>query len=143
LVNCAGWGLIRGLKSYFDVKTLNCREHVTLGAAAINPCMIPTGNRLHANVYAIYLIDTRATIQALLGEPRYLGIVPDFAKIDLGTTRMLWFFIWHLANFLRSRRNERVSEACDGRHHQPLEPQARQYKGGHNSDCYFCLERFT
>lgn len=78
-----GWGLVRGLKSYFDIKTYPYREHMKNGFARINPGMIATGDRLDANVYAIYLIDVRAGVNALLGEPRYLGMVPDFAQIDL------------------------------------------------------------
>lgn len=78
-----GWGLVRGLKSYFDIKTAPYREHMRTGFARINPGMIATGNPKHANVYAIYLIDVRAGVNALLGEPRYLGMVPDFAQIDL------------------------------------------------------------
>jgi hypothetical protein len=83
-----GFGLIRGLKSYFDIKNVQSREYVAHneGVAKINPCMIATGSRKHANVYAIYLVDVRAGLNALLGEPRYLSMVPDFAKIDLGNS---------------------------------------------------------
>jgi len=79
-----GWGLIRGLKSYFDIKVPPAREYVPPpGLAKINPAMVATGDRLDANIYAIYLVDSRQDLTALLAEPRYLGMDPDLVKVDL------------------------------------------------------------
>mmetsp|Transcript_25638 Transcript_25638/g.59083 ORF Transcript_25638/g.59083 Transcript_25638/m.59083 type:complete len:181 (+) Transcript_25638:279-821(+) len=45
--------------------------------------MVATGNPLHANVYAVYLVHEKAVLRALLNEPRYLGMNPDLVKVDL------------------------------------------------------------
>ena len=76
-----GWGLCRGMKSYFDVKDAACREHG--GYTAVNPALVPTNNPLHANISAIYLVHEKAALNALLGEPRLLSMAPDVARVDL------------------------------------------------------------
>jgi len=82
-----GWGLVRGVKSYFDIKTKGVSREFTENDHSkfptINPCAVVTGNRLHANVYALYMVDVRAALSALCGEPRYLSITPDAVKVDL------------------------------------------------------------
>jgi len=82
-----GWGLVRGVKSYFDIKTKGVsREFVENDLTKfpnVNPCAVVTGNKLHANVYALYMVDVRAAFKALCGEPRYLAITPDAVKVDL------------------------------------------------------------
>jgi len=49
----------------------------------VNPAMVLTGNAKDANLYSIYLVDERACLGALLGEPRYLSMAPDALRIDL------------------------------------------------------------
>jgi len=82
-----GWGLVRGVKSYFDIKTRGVSREFAENDLAkfptINPCAVVTGNRNHANVYALYMVDVRAALSALCGEPRYLSITPDAVKVDL------------------------------------------------------------
>jgi len=82
-----GWGLVRGVKSYFDIKTQGSSREFTENDLTkfptINPCAVVTGNKLHANTYALYLVDVRAALSALCGEPRYLSITPDAVKVDL------------------------------------------------------------
>lgn len=78
-----GWALCRGMKSYFDVKDAGCREHVAESAPIVNPAIVPTGNPLHANVYAVYAVHEIAALNALLNEPRFLSMTPDTAKVDL------------------------------------------------------------
>jgi len=83
-----GWGLVRGVKSYFDIKTKGVsREFAEIHDLSkfpnVNPCAVVTGNKLHANVYALYMVDVRAALKALCGEPRYLSITPDAVKVDL------------------------------------------------------------
>jgi len=83
-----GWGLVRGVKSYFDIKTRDFSREFSEKVdkavfPAINPCAVVTGNKLHANVYALYVVDVRAALNALCGEPRYLSITPDAVKVDL------------------------------------------------------------
>jgi len=79
-----GWGLIRGLKQYLDIKLPPAREFVPEpGLAAINPANVATGNRLDATQYAIYLVDDRACMHALAREPRYLAMAPDLTQVDL------------------------------------------------------------
>jgi len=82
-----GWGLVRGVKSYFDIKTKDVSrefsENDLTKFPTVNPCAVVTGNKLHANVYALYQVDVRAALKALCGEPRYLSITPDAVKVDL------------------------------------------------------------
>ncbi|KAJ1624146.1 hypothetical protein T492DRAFT_844973 [Pavlovales sp. CCMP2436] len=78
-----GWGVVRGVKAYVDVKEPGSREHVAGDAQPCNPACVVTADRSDANLYALYLVDERAAIGALLGEPRYLAIAPDSVRIDL------------------------------------------------------------
>jgi len=78
-----GWGLVRGVKSFFDIKEPTAREYTETTVTSLNPALVLTGNRLDANQYALYLVHEKALIGALLGEPRYLSIAPDVVKVDL------------------------------------------------------------
>jgi len=80
-----GWGLVRGVKSYFDIKDRTAREYTPLESAvtSVNPALVVTGNRLDANLYALYLVHEKALLCALLGEPRYLSMTPDTVRVDL------------------------------------------------------------
>lgn len=49
----------------------------------INPNVFPTGCKDHANIYWIYLIDTRQIVNALAYEPRFLSITPDTGLLEL------------------------------------------------------------
>jgi len=68
---------------FFDIKDTGCREYDPKTPHRVNPAMVLTGNRQDANQYAIYLVDERAALNALLGEPRLLTMVPDALRIDL------------------------------------------------------------
>ncbi|KAG8468429.1 hypothetical protein KFE25_013512 [Diacronema lutheri] len=79
-----GAAVVRGVKAYVDVKEHGCREHIPPPAAArCNPACVVTGERADANLYHLYLVDERAVLRALLGEPRYLAIAPDCVRVDL------------------------------------------------------------
>ena len=78
-----GYAVVRGVKMYFDVKDVGCREYDANTPHRVNPAMVLTGNRLDANQYALYLVDERACLVALLGEPRLLTMCPDALRIDL------------------------------------------------------------
>lgn len=83
--------LCRGMKAYFDIKDAECREYVPVLSAEqteqlariANPAIVPTGDPMHANVYAVYLVHEKAALNSLLNEPRYLSMSPDVAKVDL------------------------------------------------------------
>jgi len=78
-----GYGVVRGVKMYFDVKDEACREFDPAVPHRVNPAMVLTGDRYDANQYALYLVDERACLNALLGEPRLLTMVPDAVRIEL------------------------------------------------------------
>ncbi len=74
-----GSGLVRGVRSYLDVKERGCREEDN----APNPACVVTGDAADGNVYELYLVDGAACLGALLGEPRYLAMAPDAVVLDL------------------------------------------------------------
>jgi hypothetical protein len=79
-----GHALVRGVKMYFDVKPEGCREHVGGGERPkLNPCLVPTNDWNDGNVYHVFAVTEEALVEALANEPRYLGIAPDVAKVDL------------------------------------------------------------
>ena len=78
-----GWAMVRGVKMYFDVKDESSREYDPKVPHRVNPAMVLTGDASHANRYALYIIDERACLEALLGEPRLLTMAPDAVRIDL------------------------------------------------------------
>uniref|UniRef100_A0A7S1V7A6 Uncharacterized protein n=1 Tax=Grammatophora oceanica TaxID=210454 RepID=A0A7S1V7A6_9STRA len=79
-----GFGVFRGVKMYFDVKNPECREYsLETAPHRVNPAMILTGDALDMNQYALYLVDERACMNALLGEPRYLTMTPDAIRLCL------------------------------------------------------------
>ena len=78
-----GTGLVRGVTMYLDIKRPPCREYDASVPHRINPAILLSGSPLSANRYALYLVDERACVAALLGEPRLLAMVPDAVQIDL------------------------------------------------------------
>ena len=74
-----GSGLVRGVRSYLDVKERGCREF----GNAPNPACVVTGRESDGNVYELYLVDGAACLGALLGEPRFLAMAPDAVVLDL------------------------------------------------------------
>ena len=78
-----GTAVMRGVKMFFDIKDAGCREYDANTPHRVNPAMVLTGRREDANQYALYLVDERACLNALLGEPRLLTTVPDAIRIDL------------------------------------------------------------
>ena len=74
-----GSGLVRGVRSYLDVKERGCREF----GNAPNPACVVTGDAADGNVYELYLVDGAACLGALLGEPRFLAMAPDAVVLDL------------------------------------------------------------
>lgn len=78
-----GHAVVRGVKMFFDIKDDKCREFDPTLPHRVNPAMVLTGCRTDANQYALYLVDERACLNALLGEPRLLTMVPDAVRIDL------------------------------------------------------------
>ena len=74
-----GSGLVRGVRSYLDVKERGCRED----GNAPNPACVVTGDAADGNVYELYLVDGAACLGALLGEPRFLAMAPDAVVLDL------------------------------------------------------------
>ena len=67
---------------YLDVKDKHCSEYKIV-KKSINPAMICTNDEKHANKYAVYVIDERACMRALLHEPRFLCMSAATAKVDL------------------------------------------------------------
>ena len=91
-----GFALVRGVKMYFDVKPEGCREHVRKDfededeegrrrqrRPNMNPALVVTNDWNDANVYHVFAVTEEALCEALANEPRYLGIAPDIAKVDL------------------------------------------------------------
>jgi hypothetical protein len=80
-----GNALIRGLKAHLDIKDAESREFkpASEGRNPINPAMMATGDRNDANIYAVYLVDRRQAVKALLNEPRFLSMTPDLAMVDI------------------------------------------------------------
>jgi hypothetical protein len=80
-----GNALIRGLKAHLDIKDEGSREFkpASEGRNPVNPAMVATGDRNDANIYAVYLVDRRQAVKALLNEPRFLSMTPDLAMVDL------------------------------------------------------------
>ncbi|KAL7536773.1 hypothetical protein ACHAXR_007389 [Thalassiosira sp. AJA248-18] len=80
-----GWAVVRGVKMYFDVKVdeATSREYDINVPHRVNPAMVLTGDANDANRYALYAVDERACLDALLGEPRLLTMTPDSVRIDL------------------------------------------------------------
>jgi hypothetical protein len=78
-----GYGIVRGVKMYFDIKDRECREYDPTTPHRVNPAMVLTGDPRDANQYALYLVDERACLNALLGEPRFLTMTPDTVRLDL------------------------------------------------------------
>ena len=91
-----GFALVRGVKMYFDVKPEGCREHVRKDfededeegrrrqrRPNMNPALVVTNDWNDANVYHVFAVTEEALCEALANEPRYLGIAPDVAKVDL------------------------------------------------------------
>ena len=81
-----GWALCRGLRAYLDVKEPGSREwdHPPVdGVPYINPACVATGNPLHANVYAVFLVHKAAALHSLCNLPRYLSMSSDLVKVDL------------------------------------------------------------
>eukprot|EP01126_Amoeba_proteus_P038912 TRINITY_DN4079_c0_g1_i4.p1 TRINITY_DN4079_c0_g1~~TRINITY_DN4079_c0_g1_i4.p1 ORF type:complete len:278 (+),score=32.48 TRINITY_DN4079_c0_g1_i4:23-856(+) len=107
-----GWGLARGVKSYFDIKDKEAREYVKPGEglARVNPGLVPTGNWEDANVYAIYRVHEEQAMQALLHEPRFLSMTPDLVKIDLEaketSPKLKNFFKWYIESKGFSNKSE-------------------------------------
>ena len=56
-----GSGLVRGVRSYLDVKERGCREF----GNAPNPACVVTGRESDGNVYELYLVDGAACLGAL------------------------------------------------------------------------------
>jgi hypothetical protein len=78
-------------KAFLDIKNPGYREYkgdginepATPSLKTINPALVPSYCDKHANQYALYLIDSRAAVNALAGEPRFLSIAPDNGLSDL------------------------------------------------------------
>eukprot|EP00978_Attheya_sp_CCMP212_P043434 scaffold283474_cov63-Attheya_sp.AAC.2 len=78
-----GWGVVRGVRMYFDVKEKGCREFDASILHRVNPACVLTGNAKDCNQYALYLVDERACLQALLDEPRFLTMTPDTLRLEI------------------------------------------------------------
>mmetsp|Transcript_60497 Transcript_60497/g.112318 ORF Transcript_60497/g.112318 Transcript_60497/m.112318 type:complete len:298 (+) Transcript_60497:63-956(+) len=78
-----GWAVCRGAKMYFDIKDVGSREYDPKVPHRVNPAMVLTGDSHDANQYALFLVDERAVLRALLGEPRLLSMAPDALRISL------------------------------------------------------------
>lgn len=87
-----GKALVRGYKSFLDIKNPTWREYKEgKELKTVNPAIVPTGCEEHANRYAIYAVDSRQAINALAGEPRFLSIAPDMGLADLTAADDLTF----------------------------------------------------
>eukprot|EP00931_Biecheleriopsis_adriatica_P059923 TRINITY_DN35931_c0_g1_i1.p1 TRINITY_DN35931_c0_g1~~TRINITY_DN35931_c0_g1_i1.p1 ORF type:complete len:297 (+),score=55.51 TRINITY_DN35931_c0_g1_i1:69-959(+) len=73
-----GLGLMRGAKMYFDAWP----EWLSQPSRA-NPAILLTGDWCDANQYALYIVDERQVLTALLGEPRMLSMTPDSLLLQL------------------------------------------------------------
>ena len=49
----------------------------------VNPACVLTENAKDCNQYALYLVDERACLQALLDEPRFLTMMPDTLRLEI------------------------------------------------------------
>ena len=81
-----GWALCRGLRAFLDVKEPGSREWDNPpvdGVPYINPACVVTGDPLHANVYAVFLVHRHAALHSLMNLPRYLAMSSDTVKVDL------------------------------------------------------------
>ena len=78
-----GHAVMRGVKMFFDIKDEWCREFDPKLPHRVNPAMVLSGCWTDAIQYALYLVDERACLNALLGEPRLLTMAPDAVRIDL------------------------------------------------------------
>ncbi|CAN0348577.1 unnamed protein product, partial [Pylaiella littoralis] len=79
-----GNALVKGYKAFLDVKQKGWREYVEEpGNPLVNPVVVPSGCAEHANIYAIYAVDSRQVLKALLMEPRFLSMTPDTGLVDL------------------------------------------------------------
>ena len=91
-----GKALVRGYKSFLDIKNPTWREYKDTTVSdgdnntedsavfkTVNPAVLPTGCDEHANRYSIYATDSRQALLALAGEPRFLSIAPDMGLTDL------------------------------------------------------------
>ncbi|CBN77500.1 conserved unknown protein [Ectocarpus siliculosus] len=79
-----GNALVKGYKAFLDVKQKGWREYVEEpGPPLVNPVVVPSGCAEHANIYAIYAVDSRQVLNALLMEPRFLSMTPDTGLVDL------------------------------------------------------------
>lgn len=83
-----GTALVRGYKSYLDIKQNGWREYKQHPdkPQVPNPVVIPTGCYQDANVYWLYLVAPEQVLSILAGEPRYLSISPDTGLVDLTAT---------------------------------------------------------
>jgi hypothetical protein len=78
-----GWGVVRGVRMYFDVKEEGSREFNASLPHRVNPACVLTENAKDCNQYALYLVDERACLQALLDEPRFLTMTPDTLRLEI------------------------------------------------------------
>ena len=81
-----GRGLVRGYKSYLDIKNKGYREYIAEPdkPRVPNAVVMPTGcGKLHANIYHMYLVASQQVLDILAGEPRFLSITPDTGMVDL------------------------------------------------------------
>lgn len=77
-----GSAVVKGVRAYLDIKDPGCREYrAPPENARVNPANVVTGDPTMANLYAVYIVDERVVLKALLGEPRYLSIAPDAVRI--------------------------------------------------------------
>lgn len=73
-----GLGLMRGAKMFFDAWPKWSSQ-----PSRVNPAIILTGDWCDANQYALYIVDERQVLTALLGEPRMLSMTPDSLLLQL------------------------------------------------------------
>jgi len=98
-----GRALVRGTKSYLDVMQDGWRQYVPRDSSSsaqplINSVVMVSGCHEHANQYWIYAVDSRQFVTILNNEPRFLGITPDTAMVDLTspeTDHAVKHLAWH------------------------------------------------
>jgi hypothetical protein len=79
-----GRALVRGYRSYLDVMEEGWRQYTAEPDQPLINCnVIPTGCYHHANLYWVYLVDSRQFLTILMHEPRFLSIAPDLGLVDL------------------------------------------------------------
>ena len=101
-----GWALCRGLRAFLDIKEPGSREWDNPpvdGVPYINPACVVTGDPLHANVYAVFLVHRHAALHSLMNLPRYLAMSSDTVKVDLEASCHDIAAIW-VALFSRCQR---------------------------------------